>query len=355
MRKMARVVRIDNVLPHNNADSLEIAIVGGWQVIIRKGEFKADDLAVFCEIDSWVPTELAPFLSKGKEPREYNGVKGEKLRTIRLRGELSQGLLIPLSHETMVRCEAGKALIQRGISPLSSQDELVDQDVTEILGIQKWEPPVNAQLAGQTKGNFPSIFFKTDQERIQNLSRKLDEWIAQGLEFEVTEKLEGSSMTCYLLEDGTFGVCSRNLDLKRDENNSFWATAIKLDIEAKMKSYFGETPEKAVCLQGELIGEGIQKNIYGLKGYDFQVFDIQESGGKYYSAWGRVTILKHIGIESVPYLGTFTCKPMQEILDFAQGNSVLADTKREGVVWKCLTDPSITFKVINNEYLLSEK
>lgn len=343
MRKMARVVKIDNIIEHNNADSLEIAIVGGWQVIIRKGEFKAGDIAIFCEIDGFVPTEIAPFLTKaGKEPKEYNGVKGEKLRTIRLRGELSQGLLLPIS-----------------ILSLSQENWFhyvdIDEDVSEVLNIQKWEPPVSAQLAGQTKGNFPSIFFKTDQERIQNLSRKLDEWIAQGLEFEVTEKLEGSSMTCYLLEDGTFGVCSRNLDLKRDENNTFWATAIKLDIEAKMKAYFGETPEKAVCLQGELIGEGIQKNIYGLKGYVFNVFDIQEAGGNYFDFQTRIQAIDMMDIPHAPVLGKHQCKSMQEMLDFAQGESIFAATKREGLVWKCLTDPSITFKVINNEYLLAEK
>lgn len=349
MRKMARVVKIDNVIEHSNADSLEIAIVGGWQVIIRKGEFKAGEYAIFCEIDSWVPTELAPFLSKGKEPREYNGVKGEKLRTIRLRGELSQGLLLDIENINK------EVTVEEHLYNFKDVMWEIDEDVSEILGIQKWEPPVTAQLAGQTKGNFPSIFFKTDQERIQNLSRKLEEWIEQGLEFEVTEKLEGSSMTCYLLEDGTFGVCSRNLDLKRDENNTFWATAIKLDIEAKMKAYFGETPEVAVCLQGELIGEGIQKNIYGLNGYDYRVFDIQEAGGKYFAYVDRWGALKTMQIKSAPYLGVTTCKPMQEMLDFAQGESIFAATKREGLVWKCLTDPNITFKVINNEYLLSEK
>mgnify|MGYP000897494328 CR=1 FL=1 len=346
MRKMARVVKIDDVINHNNADTLEIAKVGGWQVIIRKGEFKTNEYAIFCEIDSWVPTELAPFLSKGKEPREYNGVKGEKLRTIRLRGELSQGLLLPVAE-----CFGDTVTVSsNNATPFKEGD-----DVSEVLNIQKWEPPVSAQLRGQTKGNFPSIFFKTDQERIQNLSRKLDEWIAQGLEFEVTEKLEGSSMTCYLLEDGTFGVCSRNLDLKRDENNTFWATAIKLDIEAKMKAYFGETPEKAVCLQGELIGEGIQKNIYGLKGYDFRVFDIQEAGGKYFDSDDRAGSLAEMKIDSVPVLGFGTVMPMEDMLEYAQNNSRLANTKREGVVWKCLTDPSISFKVVNNEYLLSEK
>ena len=93
-RVMARVVRIDAVEKHPNADALDICTVGGWRVVTKLGEYKAGDLAVYCEVDSWVPTEIASFLSKGKEPREFNGIKGERLKTARLRGELSQGLAI---------------------------------------------------------------------------------------------------------------------------------------------------------------------------------------------------------------------------------------------------------------------
>ena len=97
MRKLATIETISEVLPHNNADLLELVKVRGWQVVIRKGEFKQGDLVVFCEIDSWIPNELAPFLSKGNEPREYEGVKGERLRTVRLRGEISSGLILKIT------------------------------------------------------------------------------------------------------------------------------------------------------------------------------------------------------------------------------------------------------------------
>jgi hypothetical protein len=147
-RKLASIRRIDKIEPIEGADKIVKATVGGWQLVtaIDNG-FKEGDLVIYMEIDSWIPTELAPFLSKGKEPREFNGVKGEKLRTIRMRGQISQGLLLPLES-------------------VGYTGSLADgTDLTEMLGIQKWEAPVNAQLAGMARGNFPSFIRKTDQER----------------------------------------------------------------------------------------------------------------------------------------------------------------------------------------------
>ena len=197
MRKMATIRKIDALLPIVGADAIECAVVGGWTCVVKKGEFTVGDLAVYLEIDSWVPTELAPFLSKGKEPREFEGIKGERLRTVKLRGQLSQGLLLPLEPTCT-----------------SIESELIEGlDVSLPLNIVKWERPMNAQLAGMAKGNFPSLIPKTDQERCQNLVTEIAQAITDRLQFEVTEKLEGSSMTVYLI-DGVFGVCSRNLDLK---------------------------------------------------------------------------------------------------------------------------------------------
>jgi len=116
-----------------------------------KDEFKVGDLCVYFEIDSWIPTELAPFLSKGKEPREYKGIKGERLRTVKLKGQISQGLVLPLS-------AADKEFYG------------ADEDVTEEFNIIKWEPPISAQLSGKLAGNFPSFIPKTDQERNQKRS-----------------------------------------------------------------------------------------------------------------------------------------------------------------------------------------
>lgn len=97
-RKMASIRRLDEINPIPGADAIEAATIGGWRVVVKKGDFKAGDLAVYCEIDSWIPNSVAPFLTKpGRFPKVYNGVEGEKLRTIRLRRQISQGLLLPIS------------------------------------------------------------------------------------------------------------------------------------------------------------------------------------------------------------------------------------------------------------------
>ena len=256
MRKLATIRRIDALTPIDGADAIECATVGGWKVVVKKGEYTVGDLAVYCEIDSWIPTELAAFLSKGKEPREFEGIKGERLRTVKLRGQLSQGLLLPLS---TVYC----------LSPTTEVDILGD-DVSEPLGIIKWEMPMNAQLAGMAKGNFPSVIPKTDQERAQNLVQEIVGAIEAGMQFEITEKLEGSSMTCYLI-DGEFGVCSRNLDLKETADNTFWQVARRDELEGKMRECGGISNW---AIQGELIGPGIQGNIYKLSQPEFRIFDV---------------------------------------------------------------------------------
>jgi len=358
---MARVVKIDNVIKHPNADALDLFFIGGWQVVAKTGDYKTGDLAIFCEVDSFVPTEVAPFLTReGSEPKEYNGIKGERLKTIRLRGELSQGLLLSIASQPKVDVRLGEIVVKSNKQNFN-METLIDEDVSELLGVIKWERPelgTGAKLGGNPKGNFPSEFPKTDQERIQNLSRKLEQWIESGEEFEVTEKLEGSSMTCYLMRDGTFGVCSRNLDLKRDKNNTFWSTAIEFDVESKMKDHFGEVPEVSVALQGELIGPGIQGNIYKLEDYEFRVFDIVEGGGKYLLPEQRRKIIRLMDLPHVPVVSkSYPALSMGEMLEFAEGTTQLTTKKasREGLVFKSLTNPNNSFKVISNEYLLKQK
>lgn len=335
MRKLASIRKIDAIDPITDADAIEVATVGGWKVVVKKGEFAVGDLAVYCEIDSWIPTELAPFLSKGKEPREFEGVKGERLRTIRLRGQLSQGLLLSLD------------------TALPFTNSFVEgDDVSEVLNIQKWERPMPAQLAGVARGNFPSLIPKTDQERVQNLAAEIG--AAQGSLYEVTEKLEGSSMTCYLI-DGEFGVCSRNLDLKRDENNSFWATAIADDIEAKMRAVTGVGD---FAIQGELIGPGIQDNIYKLSKPEFHVFDVYTiMAGEYMQPIHRRSFVEQIlGLKHVPVLdASFVINTdVEGLLAMAEGASVLnPKQEREGIVFKQVNG-GMTFKAISNLYLVNE-
>jgi RNA ligase (TIGR02306 family) len=339
MRKMASIRVIDKIEPIEGADAIETAVIGGWKVVVKKGEFAVGDLAVYLEIDSWVPTELAPFLSKGKEPREFNGVKGERLRTVKLRGQLSQGLLLPIPEDTI---KGAGILIDEGL------------DVTDHLGIQKWERPMNAQLAGMARGNFPSLIPKTDQERVQNLVKEIVAANEAGMQFEVTEKLEGSSMTCYLI-DGVFGVCSRNLDLKETADNTFWQVARELDIEAKMRD---TGPDAQFAIQGELIGPGIQGNIYKLSKPEFHVFDVYNvTHGEYLMPMSRRAVVKLMGLTHVPVIHPESqlIWGVEGMLKFADGKSILnSQQDREGIVFKQV-DGGMTFKAISNKYLLGEK
>ena len=374
-RKLASIRRIADIQPIEGADAIEVATIDGWKVVVKKGEFKVGDLAVYLEIDSWVPTELAPFLSKGSEPREYNGVKGERLRTIRLRGQVSQGLLLKIDNDD------GWNYI---FSSPSDQHEnrFVDlgevafeaQDVTEILGIQKWEAPIPAQLQGQAAGTFPtSLIPKTDQERIQNCFGEIQKrakrfatekvWNAetQTLEehsvvvpadfkeptYEVTMKLDGSSCTIFRWE-GELRVCSRNLELKiNDENKDNTFVAMALEIGDRIPNGF--------AFQGELTGPGIQGNREGFKEHKFFVFDIFDiQKHEYFDPYSRVVTCDSLRLDHVPILGEDWKAPasVEEGLALAEGPSINHKI-REGLVWKCNEDPSFSFKTISNKYLLS--
>lgn len=331
-RKMATVERIAEIRAIPDADKICSYRVKGWWVTDQVGKYEVDQLVIYCEPDSWIPTEIAPFLSKGKEPREFNGIKGEKLRTIRLKKVLSQGLLLPLE-PTCVNIES----------------ELFEGlDVSFPLGIQKWEAPINAQLAGLARGLLPAGLIKTDQERIQNIGSYLKYYV--GKTFEVTEKLHGSSCTMYLDNANDFHVCSRNLDLKFDENNSFWKAAIKYDVETKMKN----AGMQGINIQGELIGEGINGNQYKVD-LEFHVFDMYDVNRcEYAPSFNRQQICEALGLKHVPVLehSPLTIEDTVEIiLQAAEGVSKLNGSNREGVVYKCVTEPSISFKAVSNSWL----
>jgi RNA ligase (TIGR02306 family) len=334
-RVMARVVQIDEVRGIPGADAIDAYRVGGWWVVDKKAAYAPGDLAIFAELDSWIPHELAPFLSRGQEPREYNGVRGERLRSVKLRGQISQGLLLPLKHLTNY-----------------GADLVVGSDVTDALGIQKYEAPIPAQLAGEVRGAFPSYIPRTDQERVQNLSMEIAQWCAEGKTFEISEKLEGSSMTVYSTTNDE-GVCSRNLDLKESVSNTLWKVVKRDQLLDKIAGL-------NIALQGELVGEGIQGNIYQLRGQHFYVFDIYDiAAGRYYTPSERRLFCKTTQIQHVPVLTGCADKDLgtgsiQDILDWAEGKSALnTATEREGIVFKCNQDPDVSFKAISNKYLIS--
>lgn len=350
IRKLASIAEITYIKPIEGADAIECAIVnGGWPVVVKKGEYKVGDVAIYLEIDSWVPHELAPFLSKGQEPREYNGVKGERLRTVKLRGQISQGLLLPIT------ISIGNLKFQG--------DYPVGFDLSDVLKIQKWEPPIPAQLQGTMKGNFPHFIPKTDQERCQNLRKDIFETHKDEI-YEVTTKLDGSSMTVYV-KDGEVGVCSRNIDLKETEGNSFWKVAREQNIVEAL-AHISEDKGEEYAIQGELIGEGIQGNPEKLKGQRFYLFDIFSiTEGRYllvnerYSIMDSMNNLYGADVEHVPIVDGHlrvaqAYDTIDELLEYAEGPSLNPQTKREGLVFKSW-ESDFTFKAIANSYLLKHK
>jgi len=339
-RKLASVRKISDLSPIEGADKIEVATIDGWKVVVAKDVgHKVGDLVIYCEIDSFLPIKPEfEFLRKSSYKKMVDGREGFRLKTIKLRGQVSQGLILPLSliEYTNVNFEIG-------------------MDVTLMLGINKYEPPIPAELAGKVKGLFPSFIPKTDEERVQNLSKEYEEWKLQSKhKFYVTEKLDGSSAT-YYIKDGVFGVCSRNLELLETEGNTFWKVARELDLENKMKSL-----GKNISIQGELVGEGIQGNPYGIKGQTvkfFTGFNIDEFKRIPFTEF--VVMLMDLGLEYVPVLsqeiGFLLPDTIEGMLEYAEGKSVLNNkTEREGVVVRSM-DGTISFKAISNKFLLNEK
>jgi RNA ligase (TIGR02306 family) len=333
-RKLASIRKISDIQPIEGADMIELAIVDGWKVVVAKNvNHKVGDLVVYCEIDSFLPIkEEFEFLRKGSYKKMVDGTEGFRLRTIKLRGQVSQGLILPI--HTLPLLE----MVHEG------------QDVTEMLGIVKYEPPIPAELAGKVKGLFPSFLRKTDEERIQNLSGEIETW--KDKTFYVTEKLDGSSATFYY-KDGEFGVCSRNLELLETEDNTFWKFARQVDLENKMRDF-----DINISLQGELIGEGIQGNPYKIKGQTvrfFNLFDIDLQ--EYHNLSMFEGVCNRFGVEMVPILNKHfdMFDTVEELLEYADGKSVLnPNFDREGVVIRSL-DRKISFKAISNKFLLNEK
>ena len=334
-RKLASIQRIAEVKDIPDADLIQAYRVGGWWIVSKKGEFAVNELVTYLEIDSFVPTELAPFLSKGKEPREYMGVQGERLRTVKLKRQVSQGLILPLSEYILDNVE----LIE-------------GHDVTEILGVIKWEAPEEF-IPANAKGNFPSFIPKTDQQRVQNLSLEFSQWLTDGSVWQKTEKLDGSSMTVFVNADNS-GVCSRNLELLEDENNTYWKMTKKYKLIETLRS-----TGRNLAFQGEIYGMGINGNLYSLDDQRFALYAIYDIDAQCYlppdQAYRTALVL---GVPHVPHLGNMCLGEfygsMQELIDDADGTSCI-NTKaiREGYVYKNL-ETNESFKAIGSSYLIKK-
>ncbi|MGL4632202.1 MAG: RNA ligase (ATP) [Leadbetterella sp.] len=334
MRKLASIQKIKALDPIEGADAIEKATVLGWQLVVKKGEFNVGDLAVYCEIDSLFPD---------KPEFEFLKPRGMRIRTIRLRGQISQGICFPLS-----------------ILPKDFEIQ-EDEDCTDTLEITKYEPPIPACLGGIAKGKFPSFIPKTDETRVQVLQAVLDKY--KGEKCYVTEKLDGSSTT-YYVKDNDFGVCSRNLELLEDSENSFWKVARQMDIENKLRSL-----GKNISIQGELIGEGIQGNKLKLKGQTIKFFNAFDIDKFQYLNFSEFTaLLQELELPMVPVISLDyeLDNDIDAIIKMATIKSqLLKDVWVEGIVIRpyaekndlLLSDENfsnsrMSFKAINPEFLL---
>lgn len=345
MRKLASIQKVIKVEPIPDADAIEMIQVLGWELVSKKGEFLPGYSCVYCEIDSFLP--IAPefeFLRKNCYRKMADGAEGFRIKTVRLRGQISQGIAFPMS-----------------ILPEGNYQE--GDDVTDVLNIVKYEPPIPACLDGIKKGDFPSFLCKSDETRIQVLQPILTKY--KGTPCYYSEKLDGSSMTTYV-RDNDFGVAGRGLEFFENENNSLWKVARQLRLEEKLRSL-----NINIAYQGEIIGENIQGNKYKLKGqtaYCFNLFNIDRY--EYFAYKDLIEITKKLDIPLVPILDDnfILTDDIPTLVNLAKRKSILnPNTDAEGIVIRPLETIQVgrsefdfagnrlSFKSINPIFLLNEK
>lgn len=341
MRKLASVQEILDIKPIEGADAIECVTVLGWEVVAKKNEFKVGDKCVFFEIDTLLPNEdRYSFL--GEPRKEYNGYR---LKTVKLRGQISQGLALPITNFDL------------------DQTLAVGTDLTDSLTIGKYEPPVSEEEGAKSSSGVWEIS-KTDEERYQSSPRLLRE--IEGKPYYGSVKLDGTSMTVILnLDDSEapeVNVCGRNICYMEASHNKYWSITNKYNLKEKILEHYNNTGVR-LAFQGELVGPKIQGNKMGLIENDFYVFNVFASNGKEpFKALPlsvALTIVSEFGLNFVPIEYTGDCysynKEELQGLTKIKYNKYFpnAEPKQniEGIVFRSL-DMDVSFKVISNEFLL---
>lgn len=327
-RQLATIQRIASLVPIQGADKIELAKILGWNVVVKKEDFRVNDLVTYIEIDSILPS---------KPEFEFLRERGFRIRTIKLRKQVSQGICFPLS------------ILPKGTEVHEGLD------VTELLGITKHDPTINMppQLRGLVKGNFTKHVPKTDEIRIQSKPQVLEE--LKGYPYYISLKVDGTSFT-FVKKDGEIEVCSRNLSLKETEENLYWKVARQYNL--------AEILPEGYALQGEIAGPGTQGNRLGLKDYQLFIFNIYNIDEHRYLDYDELETFTSVTLNNpnllVPILAiddrfSYT---LEELLELAKGNYV-SGHPREGIVIRPLKEMHseslqgrLSFKVINNDYLL---
>jgi len=340
MRKLASIQTVKYVKPIPDADSIETVGILGWEVVSKKGEFQPGDTCVFFEIDSLLP-ELPEFefLRKGCW---NDNLKKYRLKTVKLRKQLSQGLALPLS-------------VFPNLSELN-----VGEDVTGLLGIEKYEPPIPTQIQGDARG-FSWPISKTDEVRVQlDDEYKFIERLT-GKPYYISLKLDGTSSTFLINpKDEVYHVCGRNYSYKESDNHKFWILSRKYNIEQGLRGFWERGHRLA--LQGEVVGPGIQKNPLGLSHHDLYIFNVVDMRTNTKLCLDKsIIVTEQLGLKFVPIVdkGSSFGYTKDDLLEMAKGkykshfDSAKDSQDREGLVIRSICG-EISFKAINNDFLLKE-
>lgn len=338
-KPMVTVQRINMIEPIDGADQIELATVQGWRVVISKNDnFKIGNLCAYAVIDTVFPKSFT----------KMNFLEGKPLKTRKIRGEISQGLIFPLENLSEYK--------------LNISQLVENQDLTEIIGVMKYVSPEEIASYNLIKSDsyssvekFPShLVPKTDEPRLQNITSVLDK-IKKDNIF-VTRKEDGCSAT-YIFDGVNFIICSRNFVLNKSEPNSinYIHIAEKFKIEEIMKKY-----NKKIAIQGEIVGPKINGNRLKLDSLDFRVFSIYDIENQSYVLSSKMfELCKEIGLNTVPllYHGPVVdpidsrFESVKSCLEYASSMNYVGNSPIEGIVIRN-DSHSISFKVISNRYLL---
>lgn len=395
-RELAYVVLIDEIMPIEGYDRVELARVGGWHVIVQKNQFKVGDLAIYFEVDSKVPSDRECFAFLAK--RKY------KVKTLRMCGVISQGLLmhpsdfgwhVNLQGEiddgeiTHTSIDETRFLTKKlGVTHIEDDENKPAQRVDKYKAMAQRRPNIFKQkwvrwfmrrewgrkimyfFFGQKKKKssetaFPTKFpyvHKSDEERIENMPFLLKDkqpWIK-------TQKIDGTSST-YILARGRFGklekyVCSRNVRQltpsqktyhKDIEENVYWMMAEKYHIFDFLEKYLYENKLDYVCLQGETAGPFLQGNPHKFKEICFFGYNFIRSDSGRMNSIEAAQICQSAGIPWVPIADSNYVLPddMETLKLDADGPCIVGEGMREG--WVCRSyDGKLSFKNVSREYLL---
>lgn len=354
-RALAHIEEIGSIQPIEGYDRVELATVLGWQVIVQKGEYEVGDRTVYVEIDSILPE---------KEQFEFLRKRKFRIKTIKMCGVVSQGI-----------CFKPELVLE------NANKYNVGDDVTDIIGITKYEPNPDSQPVerkqtryypkfltrfawfrklvynGRESRGFPHFIFKTDETRIQNFPAVL----GMSIPFVVREKVDGQSAT-YALERKKgkypwskdtfdFSVSSRNLRRWKEDDSTYWFIARKYDIENVLEWLIGKE-DKFIAIQGEIIAPDVQGNKYHVTEPDFYAFNLIYPSGRV-KCQRAESMLERLGIKWCPMVNEAIWLPekMSEILEYADGESKLYPTLREGLVFRNY-ETNISFKAVSNKFLL---